>query len=421
MALPQERKACAPCARSKRKCGRELPICARCHDRGIDCTYPPPKPSCWVLMTPPGPATPPAIVNTPTPAPSVGKTISPPRQLPSPPEQKEPSPPASLPSPPDRSPPAPGQEPPARCLTLSDLQSAWFLTPETWDVHHVPDSLAQPFVQNADGIVHRFVSHIQSMVSDWAVKGHSTFIHARLYRARMPRPAQDAFTALAAYLTRTPQTQRAVLSIIGDRLAELVDSGTKTDPTTLGVMAHLARVHALVTYTVVALFDGDVRLRHTAETRLGMLGVWSYQMLAAARVAALDGRLLRGNLLNDGDDSSGDLSQADAFWHAWVLAESVRRTWMIAAGVRVAYRTLQDGVVRCGGGLMFTTRNGVWDAPSAWAWAKLCAESDVGFLPQAQTKRLFSEKNPGDIDEFGKVMLEVTYGTNKMESWGVWH
>jgi hypothetical protein len=80
---------------------------------------------------------------------------------------------------------------------------------------------------------------------------------------------------------------------------------------------------------------------------------------------------------------------------------------------------LQDGQLHCGGGLMFTTGEGVWDASSAWAWTKLCAEKDVGFMEHAQTKRLFGERRPDEVDAFGKLMLEATYGAERMESWRV--
>jgi len=68
---------------------------------------------------------------------------------------------------------------------------------------------------------------------------------------------------------------------------------------------------------------------------------------------------------------------------------------------------------------MHTTTEGVWDAPSVWAWAKLCIEKDVGFMEQAQTKRLFGERKPDEVDAFGKLMLGATYGSERMESWAM--
>src|ERR1700712_3641248 len=41
MPIHTESNACSACARSKRKCGRQMPSCARCADKGKSCVYPP--------------------------------------------------------------------------------------------------------------------------------------------------------------------------------------------------------------------------------------------------------------------------------------------------------------------------------------------------------------------------------------------
>ena len=45
-----ETKACQACAKAKRRCGKETPKCVRCRRRGIECMYPPSKPSSFVLL-----------------------------------------------------------------------------------------------------------------------------------------------------------------------------------------------------------------------------------------------------------------------------------------------------------------------------------------------------------------------------------
>jgi len=49
MATRSEKKACEACATAKRRCGKETPHCLRCRRRGVECTYPPTKPTCFVL------------------------------------------------------------------------------------------------------------------------------------------------------------------------------------------------------------------------------------------------------------------------------------------------------------------------------------------------------------------------------------
>ncbi|KAK5651260.1 hypothetical protein OQA88_12668 [Cercophora sp. LCS_1] len=313
-------------------------------------------------------------------------------------------------------PPSPVVAPSPGTLTLQDLQTAWFLTPDTWVVRQVPAAAAASVVERRNSpLLERFARQMQALITDWAAKGSSPLFHSRFYRRRLPRCAQDAFTALTAYLAKAPKTENMVMRIMGERLEQLV--ADYSDPSRLDAFEHVARVHAMLVYITLGLFDGDIRLRHLAEIHLETLAVWRVEMLDSARAAAESGQLLVGGLL-DGRDRE-PTTQVEAFWHAWILAESVRRTWFIACGTQTCYSMLREGKLRCAGGLMLTTRVGVWDAKTAWAWTKLCAEQDVGFVTQAQIGRLFDETKPEEVDEFGKFLLEAMYGVEQLETWGV--
>jgi len=218
-----------------------------------------------------------------------------------------------------------------------------------------------------------------------------------------------------------------VVCIIADRFQQLEQEECEASSSSkkLDTFEHMARVHALLVLVVIGLFDGNIRLRHLAEQQIPLLMRWNVAMLESARVAADNGQLLLQNLLDDNlcllrpDQQVLMNDQSEALWQAWILAESVRRTWLVVCGVESSYDVLQKGKVHCHGGLMFTTRNGVWEARSAWAWTKLCAERDVGFMRRGQTQRLFGEQTPDEVDEFGKIMLEVTFGTERVERWGM--
>ena len=69
--------------------------------------------------------------------------------------------------------------------------------------------------------------------------------------------------------------------------------------------------------------------------------------------------------------------------------------------------------------MMFTARQGVWEAQSARAWGKLCSEVNVGFAQLAQVESVLTEVAPEDVDEFTAVVLEVAFGSDQMELWGV--
>jgi hypothetical protein len=67
--------------------------------------------------------------------------------------------------------------------------------------------------------------------------------------------------------------------------------------------------------------------------------------------------------------------------------------------------------------MMFTTRQGVWEAQSAVAWEKMCSEVHVGSMQMAEVDKLFTEVGPEEVNEFTKVVLEVTFGRERMERW----
>lgn len=67
---------------------------------------------------------------------------------------------------------------------------------------------------------------------------------------------------------------------------------------------------------------------------------------------------------------------------------------------------------------MFTTRQGAWEASSAGAWEKLCSEVNVGLMQVAETDRLFAEAAPEDVDDFTLLILQATFGEERLERWG---
>ncbi|KAK3364697.1 hypothetical protein B0T25DRAFT_71257 [Lasiosphaeria hispida] len=369
MAPTLETKACLACAKSKRKCGKQVPSCDRCSIRQADCKYPPSRPTCWVVSD---------YMNTPSTAPTRTKGSQ-------------------------------GPQPPLtsswHSVTITDLQSAWFLTPDTWVISpvHTSDFIAM-FLPPSAPFLQRSIKHLHLSITDWVAKGRSALIHSQLYADNLPRPIQDAYTTLSTYLTRTPQTDHIVQRIIASRLDQLTHDAPPTS-----LRAHIARVHALLVYLTLGLFSPSPTLRAHSSTHLPLLTSWSAAMLTTAAHAAATGTLL----------PPAPACPATALWHAWILAETVRRTWMLASSVKAVYCMMADGGLQCAGGLMFTTRSGVWDAVSAWEWMGVCAAGDVGFMEAGQTQRLLWERRPEEVDCFGRFMLEATFGAESMVKWGV--
>jgi hypothetical protein len=278
----------------------------------------------------------------------------------------------------------------------------------------------------------RYVQKICRWLTDWIETGSTPFIHARLYQTRYPRCIQDAYTTLACYLHRTALNEQTVFHIIENRIKDLVPEDTfssdslpdnnAANSTTLDSLEHIARVHALLIYQIIGLYDGDIRLRHLSETCIPVLNSWLQAMIQHTRQStsadssvissAYEKAALGGN--------PSTIAEDENLWYSWILAETARRTWIVASGIHVVFTTIRQGgsIPACNGGMVFTTRRGAWEAKSAFAWEKLCAEEYTGLIQMAEAGRLFTEVAPDEVNEFAKMVLELTFGREKMERWG---
>lgn len=305
------------------------------------------------------------------------------------------------------------------------------MSTDKWEVHRVPHNVTAA-VDIADQ--RRHILQVRDWLREWAETGSNPFVHERLYRARFPRCAQDAFMATTTYVYKTAASEQTVFQIIEERAASLVAEysettnradGSKVDTTfpKTDVLESLGRVQALLVYQVICLFDGDIRLRHHAERRIPILYCWMGQLLRQARETPCLGSWMvfdspHHRLYAPGARIS--LSQLqNLLWHSWIMAESVRRTWLLCSSVQGIYELTRDGpdASPCQGGITITTRQGIWAARTAAEWGSLCARESVRMVKMKEADRLFEEVMPEEVDEFTKVVMEVVYGTQRMETW----
>lgn len=482
MDLTLQSKACAGCARAKRKCGKQIPTCGRCESRGIACEYP-----------------------------SATTFHLPPRQ----PDQSGP-----LPSAPQGQPPLSTTlvtdmaAPPTAADILLDmagdsmvmddlypfhfddvatLPSAhssihlhakdvilpWYLDKSSWELDHQAYEDVPPIYSTTVLLDH--VEVLKAWQSRWIRTGSSPFIHPNVYRFQIPRCVQDAYTTLSTYLERTPENKTMVARIVEDRVRQLLDdqpldveeAGTEAQRA-LDPFEHLARVHALHVYQTIGLYDGDIRLRHVAETQIPTMNSWLRQMMRFSQAAAAQGLqkfiqpVLVPTQVNQRPSAAGDvcssslaslpsslvhsgvpisamsshqgshrhmiegavvhtprLSQEELEWYGWSFAETIRRTWMAASAIQTVYLTLQVRYAPCPGGSMFTAREGLWEAKTAFAWISQCGEGGVqsgqgvDFVNRTQWGGIFEDRRPEEMDEFTREVLDITYGTERVERWRI--
>ncbi|KAL7952913.1 hypothetical protein V8C34DRAFT_79630 [Trichoderma compactum] len=192
----------------------------RCKDAGIDCVYPPPKQSSYVLLNdfllsdeaarlPRSTAGIREIgdINT--------AILSPAADLSAPPHQ----------------------------AFTTHSSSGWFLSPETWKIEPYPIDINPNLNLFSSSMLKRYVSVIQRWLKSWVMSGSNPFIHSHLYRTRFPTCVQVAYTALSAYINRTESNSEIIFEIIESQAKELVinpDISVKGAPEPLDLLEQLA-------------------------------------------------------------------------------------------------------------------------------------------------------------------------------------
>ena len=315
-------------------------------------------------------------------------------------------------------------------LVENPLAPSWFTSLESWSIYRFQRGEQNKYNMSD---LNTHMMRVFRWFGQWVQKGSNPIIHPRLYRTRFPRCIQDAYTTLGSYIHKNRSNEHTVFQILEDRAKQLVrDHGTVPEDsavenvclgsTTLDSLEHLARVQALLVYQLIGLYDGNIRLRHLSESYIPVLHSWMQQMVQhASQAVCLGGSIVSSSYEQTAIGCSlSDITHYENIpWYSWILSESIRRTWLVASGVQGTYLAFRGGkeASNCMGGMMFTTRQGVWDAPSSAVWEKLCSEVNVGLMQLAESDRLFTDAGPEEVDEFAKVILEVSFGSERMERW----
>lgn len=396
MVLHSEKKACNACRKAKQKCGKQDPQCTRCVERSLECAYPSPKGGCWIpvqdISTPVSEHTAAVIFQDPSLA-GIDMGTMPDASC-----ELDPS--------------------PIDSESLSTPETIWFLRPETWDIRHSARLENRQYTSMA---LKQHVKWFRLWLSEWVRTAENPFIHSHIYRHHIPRCVQDAYSTIALYDQKTAANEETISRIIAERVSALFDDYHLA---TLNAYDILARVHALLVYQIIRLYDGDIRLRHDAEEHIPVLETWAHALMNTAASSAGAGTFLTmANIDEVAPTLCGleapDRSMSEVLWNAWILAESVRRAWMMTASLKTIYFAMMKGWAPCPGGVMWTTRKGVWGAQSALSWNMMCSGTDIGFMHRDGTEKLFVDSTPDEVDDFAKAVMTISFGSEKISLWEI--
>ncbi|KAI1112728.1 hypothetical protein F5Y14DRAFT_247611 [Nemania sp. NC0429] len=419
------RKACHSCIRAKRRCDKSLPSCRRCVDKEVPCEYPSTRP--YARRKPPQPPN----LASESPAEKVADLVS----------LEETS--DAVPSTSQLSwddecipqswlhPAVHGQDHDSDAITPLPLaDSDWFLKSDSWSVHEYDLAGLQPRIS----VSHwkRYVECLRRWLSQWVADSHCPFIHRHLYaETGLPSCLQDAYSTLAAYIGKTDNNEEVVMQIVEDKANALLrqheTSACSLSTESWGIPGsvsaacsireRLARVQALFIYQFIRLFDGDIRHRAQAEQHNVTLQQWRMQLWEATKLAAYLRQTVGGG---GGFSSTGSYDACEPttwIWEAWVLAESVRRTWIVVNYTHSVYETLRDGQGSCPGSITYTLRRGLWDAMTPAEWCRLAHSQDPLFMRSDPPDVLFAKASPREVNEFGLSIVSIMWDSRRIDSW----
>ncbi|KAI1650581.1 uncharacterized protein F4817DRAFT_326684 [Daldinia loculata] len=416
------RRACVGCTKSKRQCTKAVPACRRCATKGIPCVYPPARQSNNLHVDADAAAAIPSATTggSANPLPMICHDIDRignddmnfyPLQLTQSDFVEDMISRATA----YHSQPSIGNSP-------SDVSTGlWFLAPESWVTDHSSCPLDQP-VLTQDRMLQRFIDSVQDWLRRWVTDGGSPLHHHQLYREKMPRCVQDAHSAIALYHMTTcsnADTRATMACVLEDRVTQLLEDQTFEASLRAGqgmdTFDHICRVQSLLTYQAIRLLDGDIRMRAQAEALIPTLFLWTQQLLDNTKNSLTQPARFLANIAASYPIVA--ISEDAVLWKAWILVESTRRTWLVANYLQETYLHMKRGWSECPGRVPNTMHGRLWDATSAYAWAKGCREIDTVLISTQRTEKLLYETNPEDLDEFSLLIVELRYGTERIEKW----
>jgi hypothetical protein len=174
-------------------------------------------------------------------------------------------------------------------------------------------------------------------------------------------------------------------------------------------------------FELICLFDGDVASRAHGESILPVLVNWVDALFRKAKIDAstehhLDPEALLNQpsitqLATDGTNASN--------WRAWILSESIRRTWLAASLLNAAFGMMKDVYTVCPGSIIFSLRTGLWSAagPREWLTAVEKESSVKEVVSCRRLDTLYTTAKASDVDELGQVLLAYSRGQEALEDW----
>lgn len=251
------------------------------------------------------------------------------------------------------------------------------------------------------------ISVFKNFHVDIARNNSTIYMHRNLYPGNIPRWITQAFSVCVLYTNQTQATRGLVLRVLYENVNDLVKTAAAPVLTSL---EKLARVHALLVYQTVRMFDGDITLGQQAEDDVPLLEAWNNELSKIGDdledFAELDAAEIR--------------SKPPESWERWLFAESVRRTYVISSALKTFWELLKGRGQPADLGTWqnvhrWTLSKHLWNATNPLDFFKSWKEKPIWIISAFGFDKFVQTGTGDDVDEFAMVFLTLTFGVNEMK------
>ncbi|OLN89024.1 hypothetical protein CCHL11_06090 [Colletotrichum chlorophyti] len=296
----------------------------------------------------------------------------------------------------------------------------WFLRRPSWNIayHYTPPCSAPPAA-----VFTNFVRGLQSWLVRFLRMGHNPFIHRHLYsETTLPQCMQDAYAAIAISQTITPENEHLVDTTTSGYILSLLAANSAAEPAFLPLLStrdHLARTQALLIHVILCLYSSSIPRRAKAESLIDTIRLWARQLWESAALDATSSPPFPNALSTTGDYHNRDEGVVSSLHRAFILSESVRRTFLLTSITTGVYTSLKaTWAYACAGDVCITLRQELWEAPSSARWEAAARKEDPLFLHSLKCESIILRGVQAiEVDEYARLIFTVLWGLEKVEHW----
>ncbi|KAK6072186.1 hypothetical protein SCUP515_07518 [Seiridium cupressi] len=266
-----------------------------------------------------------------------------------------------------------------------------------------PWQLYDPNTQVAFGL-----KAMTSLVPQFARESCTPFLHRHLYKDNMPHWILQAFSMSVLYTHNNDSNRGMVLRALHDNVKSLHESASGS---ALKPQEKLARVHALMLYQLMRMFDGDITLGSQADNDTGILDSWLAELSR-----------IRDNLDSESEIDEAELrNQPPESWERWIFAESVRKTYIFGQAVIFFWDLLKGRANSEQLGVWatihrWTLSSHLWNATDSYGFFEAWKSKPFFIISGFALEHFFNSGRDTDVDDFARIILTMYFGVSEMKT-----